>query len=206
MKQSTPRIGALILAIAGGFVAAAVAMAGALVVAAIWLRPADPTLPAIPVTFNLSDQSGAAVSERDFAGRHLLVSFGFTNCPDICPTQMSKLSTAMAKLEQSGHATEVTPVFISVDPERDSPERVTRFLARYDERFVGLTGSRPAIAEAAASFKTYLQEAPPPGITDYDVIHATTVYIVDPHSRIVGYVPGSEDADAIATRIRTSLG
>ena len=198
MKDSARRTRTTLLA-----VAAAAAMAGAIVVAIAFVRPAEP---AVRVAFSLTDHTGASVSERDFAGRHLLVFFGFTNCAQICPAQMSKLTSAMTRLDTSGHADEITPLLISVDPERDTPELIARFLTRFDYRFVGLTGSRPALAEAAASFKTYLQTAPPKGGGDYQVVHATTVYVVDPHSRIVGYIAGSGDAEAIAAEVRKILG
>ena len=198
VTNPTPRIGTVLLA-----VAAAVATAGAIAVAVAYVRPAEST---VRVAFTLTDQSGATVSQNDLAGRHLLVFFGFTNCAQICPTQMSKLTAAMTKLDRSGHAGEVTPVFVSVDPERDTPLQVARFLTRFDHRFVGLTGSRTALTEAAASFKAYLHSAPPAGTGDYQVVHATTVYIVDPQSRIVAYVAGSDDAEAIAAQVRKALG
>ena len=178
-------------------------MAGAIVVAIAFVRPTEP---ALHVAFSLTDHTGAGVSERDFGGRHLLVFFGFTNCAQICPAQMGKLTAAMARLDQSGHADRITPLLISVDPERDTPERLARFLARFDGRFVGLTGTRPALSEAAASFKAYLQTAPPQGSGDYQVVHATTVYVVGPDSRIVGYIAGSGDAEAIAAEVRKTLG
>ena len=183
--------------------AAAAAMAGAVVVAIAVVRPTEP---AFHAAFSLTDHTGADVSERDFAGRHLLVFFGFTNCAQICPAQMGKLTAAMARLDRSDHADRITPLLISVDPERDTPERLARFLARFDNRFVGLTGTRPALTEAAASFKTYLQSAPQEAGEDYQVVHATTVYVVDPDSRIVGYIAGSDDAEAIAAEVRKILG
>ena len=206
VTNPTPRIGTVLLA-----VAAAVATAGAIAILVAYVRPAEST---VRVAFTLTDQSGATVSQNDLAGRHLLVFFGFTHCAQICPTQMSKLTAAMTKLDRSGHAGEVTPVFVSVDPERDTPMQVARFLTRFDRRFVGLTGPRTALTEAAASFKAYLHSAPPTappaalpaGTGDYQVVHATTVYIVDPQSRIVGYVAGSDDAEAIAAQVRKALG
>lgn len=198
MTKYKLRTGTVLLA-----VAAAAAMAGAIAVAMAFVRTQEPPL---QVAFRLTDQVGASVSESDLAGKHLLVFFGFTNCAQICPAQMGKLSTAMAKLDGSGHAERITPVLISVDPERDTPERVARFLHRFDDRFVGLTGSRDALSQAAASFKSYLQAAPPDEAGDYQVVHATTVYIVDPDSRIVGTIPGSDDAEAIALRVRKTLG
>ena len=199
VTNPTPRIGTVLLA-----VAAAVATAGAIAILVAYVRPAEST---VRVAFTLTDQSGATVSQNDLAGRHLLVFFGFTHCAQICPTQMSKLTAAMTKLDRSGHAGEVTPVFVSVDPERDTPMQVARFLTRFDRRFVGLTGPRTALTEAAASFKAYLPPAAlPAGTGDYQVVHATTVYIVDPQSRIVGYVAGSDDAEAIAAQVRNALG
>ena len=162
--------------------------------------------PAMRIAFTLTDHNGSTVTQEDLEGQHLLVFFGFTNCSQICPTQMSKLTLAMGKLEQSGQADAVTPVFISVDPERDNPDQVARFLISFHDRFVGLTGARTAVTDAAASFKAYLQAAPPTGIGDYQVVHATTVYIVDAKGRIVDYVAGSEDADAIAARVQRALG
>ena len=184
-------------------VAAAAAVAGAIAVASAFLRPAEP---GIRVAFSLTDHRGGSVSEQDFAGRHLLVFFGFTNCAMICPTQMGKLTAAMARLDDSGHGSGVTPLLISVDPERDTPERLARFLTQFDSRFVGLTGSRPALTSAAASFRSYLQTAPPQGAGDYQVVHATTVYVVNPESRIVGYISGSGDAEAMAVEVRKILG
>lgn len=182
---------------------AAVAAVAGVVVAIAFVRPAEP---AVRVAFSLTDHTGASVSEHDFARRHLLVFFGFTNCAQICPAQMGKLTDAMARLDESGHADRITPLLISVDPERDTPERLAHFLARFDGRFVGLTGTRPALTEAAASFKAYLQTAPPQGSGDYQVVHATTVYVVAPGSRIVGYIAGSGDAEAIAAEVRKILG
>ena len=195
MNIPIPRIRTALL-----ITAALAATAGAVAIALV--RSGDPVAPA---AFNLTDHNGINVSHKDFAGRHLLVFFGFTNCARICPTQMSKLSSALAKLDLTGHASRLTPIFVSVDPERDTPKQVARFLTRFDRRFVGLTGSRTALAEAAASFKAFLAAAPPMGVGDYQVVHATTVYIVDPKSRIVGYVGGSEDAEAIAAQVRKTL-
>lgn len=185
--------------------AAVIAIAGTAALALF--RDASPgSSLAVPVAFSLTDHTGATVTGNELNGRLLLVVFGFTNCHAICPTQMSKLTAAMQQIDETGHASLVTPVFISVDPERDSPQQVADFLTRFDSRFVGLTGSRAALSEAAASFKSYLHAAPPPGSTDYQVVHATTIYIVDPDGRIVGYVSGSENADAIAAAVRESLG
>ncbi len=154
------------------------------------------------VTFSLTNQHGDTVTQKDFGGRHLLVFFGFTNCHGICPTHMSNLTRVMAQLDATGHARGVTPVFISVDPERDVPAKVAAYVERFDHRFVGLTGSRAALEGVAASFKTFLQDAPPRRADDYQVSHASTVYLVDPFGRIVDYLSFAEGVDAVAERVR----
>lgn len=154
------------------------------------------------VTFSLTNQHGDTVTHKDFGGRHLLVFFGFTNCHGICPTHMSNLTRVMAQLDATGHARGVTPVFISVDPERDVPARVAAYVERFDHRFVGLTGSRAALESVAASFKTFLQDAPPREADDYQVSHASTVYVVDPFGRIVDYLSFAEGVEAVAERVR----
>lgn len=154
------------------------------------------------VQFRLTDQTGVTVTPAELGGRHLMVFFGFTNCADICPVQMAKLTQVMAELDRSGHGTRITPVFISVDPERDTPEKVAAYLELFDDRFVGLTGSRPALEQAADSFSTLLDELPaetPPG---YQITHSTMVFIVDPFSRIVDFLPGTGSPVAMAEKIR----
>ena len=154
------------------------------------------------VAFSLTDQNGEPVTQRDLGGRYLLVFFGFTNCHGICPTYMSDLSRVMANLDATGHSRRVTPVFISVDPERDVPATIAAYIERFDDRFVGLTGSRPALEQTAESFKTFLQDAPPRRVNDYQVSHSSTVYIVDPYGRIVDYLSFAEGVEAVAERVR----
>lgn len=160
---------------------------------------------AIQVTFSLTDQHGRKVTHEDLAERHLLVFFGFTSCQDVCPAQMTKLTQVMTELDQSGHAKLVTPVFISVDPERDRPAKVADYLRNFDPRFVGLTGSREALERAAGSFKTFLAKAPVNPGENYQVSHASSVYVVGPDSRIVAYLSATQGADAAATQVREIL-
>ena len=154
------------------------------------------------VTFSLTNQHGDTVTQKDLGGRYLLVFFGFTNCHGICPTHMSNLTRVMAQLDDTGHSRGVTPVFISVDPERDVPAKVAAYVERFDHRFVGLTGSRAALEGVAESFKTFLQDAPPRGADDYQVSHASTVYVIDPFGRIVDYLSFSEGVEVVAERVR----
>lgn len=141
------------------------------------------------VQFSLTDHTGADVSERDLRGQYLLAFFGFTHCPDVCPTQMYKLTQVMSELDRLGLDVRLTPVFITVDPARDSVERVNAYVQKFHERFIGLTGSQSAVDSAARSFKAYAaiqRGASPDAIT-----HSGVTYIVDEAGRLVGHIPAS---------------
>jgi len=157
------------------------------------------------VSFSLIDQHSALVTQKDFAGKYQLVFFGFTSCADICPTQMSKISRVMGELDLSGRGRRITPVMISVDPERDTPEKMASYLEYFDERFVGLTGSRSALKVAADAFKTVLQEAPVALTADYQLTHSSIVYVVDPYGRIVDYIPFEQGFRTMAARISAKI-
>ena len=154
------------------------------------------------VQFRLTSHDGETVTATDLGGRHLMVFFGFTHCHMICPTQMNKLTQVMAELDRTGHGARITPVFITVDPERDTPAKVAAYLEYFDGRFVGLTGSRAALEGAADSFKTLFEGYSAERAGDHQINHSTVVYIVDPFSRIVEYLPGSADHLAMAAKIR----
>ena len=183
----------------GFFGTALVVVAMSLALAVTYSEPAD------SVAFALTNHHGEEVTQRDFRGRTLLVFFGFTHCDGICPTYMSDLTRVMASLDDTGDSRGVTPIFVSVDPERDSPSVVAAYLAHFDVRFVGLTGSRAALEQTAETFKTFLQEAPPRGAGDYQVSHASTVYLVDTYGRIVDYLSLSEGVEAVAERVRDAV-
>lgn len=157
------------------------------------------------VRFRLTSHTGESLSQDDLGGRHLLVFFGFTSCHQVCPTQMSKLTQVMMQLDQSGHGDQIRPVFISVDPERDTPDKVSHFLTYFDDRFIGLTGSRTALENAANSFKTLLAELSTDQTENYQITHSSVTYIVDPFSRVIDYVPSNASPGAVAAKVREVL-
>lgn len=115
--------------------------------------------PAIGGVFSLTNQHGAVVTDTDFRGRLMLVFFGFTNCPDICPITAKSLSDTMGLLGDK--ADQVAPIFISVDPARDTPEVMKNYFASFDARIQALTGSPDAIKQAASAYKAYYAKAQP---------------------------------------------
>lgn len=157
------------------------------------------------IRFSLLNHEGQRVTENNFAGRHQLVFFGFTSCESFCPTQMAKLTRVMYELESSGHDERITPIFISIDPERDTPEKINEYLKYFHEQFVGLTGSRLALKSTADSFKTFLSTAPVNPQEDYQITHSSVVYVVDPFNRIIDFIPFEEDVDVMTQRIKKLL-
>jgi protein SCO1/2 len=150
--------------------------------------------------FELVDVSGHTVTDQDLRGRWLLVFFGYTFCPDICPTTLGDITAAMEKLGPL--AAKVQPIFISVDPQRDTPVVLRNFLDAFDARILGLTGTEVQIARAAATFGvTYFRTAED-NAQDYAIAHSAAIYIVGPEGGLVTRLSGTTDADRIAATLR----
>ena len=131
--------------------------------------------------------------------------FGFTNCHAICPTQMHKLSTVVTALDATGYRSSVTPVFVTVDPERDDAPRIADYLQNFHKDFVGLTGSRAALEHAAERFNTILAQAPDQAAPGFQLTHSSVVYVVDPYSQIVDYIPFDLEPEQMKQRIQANL-
>lgn len=154
--------------------------------------------------FSLVDHTGKAVTDEDFAGKWQLVFFGFTYCPDICPTTLNDVS---AVLEQLGdEAEQLQPLFITVDPERDTPEVMAEYVANFDPRIVGLTGSPEQIEQASKAFRAYYAKVDQEGAPDgYTMDHSAFLYLMTPEGAYATHFAPSEDPAAIADEIRAYL-
>ena len=139
------------------------------------------------VRFELSDLSGKSVNQSDFQGQFLLVFFGFTHCPDICPTQLAFMSQLMSNLDKIDNRQNIQPVFVSVDPQRDKPQVIKSYLKNFDHRFIGLTGSKLAIDQASSSFKAML----PRKGGKQTLQHSSMIYLVNPNSQVIDFIPNS---------------
>jgi protein SCO1/2 len=129
----------------------------------------------------LVDQDGRARGRDDLKGRVTVLLFGFTHCPALCPTALSNLCIVLDRLGEDRDRVQIA--FITVDPERDTPEVLRDYMSGFGPNFVGLTGEPVAIRKAAKTFKVYFQKIPLPG-GDYTMDHSAVIYVVDPQARI----------------------
>jgi protein SCO1/2 len=153
--------------------------------------------------FVLTDQNGKLRTEADFHGKLALVYFGFTYCPDVCPTDLAQMALAVEQLGQAGEM--VQPVFITVDPERDTPEHLREYLSAFHPRFVGLTGDATAIRAAARAYRVYYQKVAWEGGADYTVDHSGFMYLIGRDGGYLGFFPPGTPAERLTEAIRTQL-
>jgi cytochrome oxidase Cu insertion factor (SCO1/SenC/PrrC family) len=154
--------------------------------------------------FELTDQTGHVRTERDFRGRLMLVYFGFTYCPDVCPTDLQAIGLALDKLGKDGES--VQPLFITVDPERDTAEHLAQYVPMFHPRLIGLTGSAEAIRKAADAYKVYYAKIPLGKATDdYTVDHTAFIYLLDRDGNYLGFFPPGTSADRMVEIIRPRL-
>jgi len=154
--------------------------------------------------FSLTDQTGQAVTERDYAGRWMLVYFGYAFCPDVCPTELGTMAAAMDSLGAA--AERVTPVFISVDPQRDTPAALADYVPRFHPRLQGLTGTPEQIAEVARRYRVYYARVQRPDMTDYLMDHSSFIYLVGPDARVRSLFRPELRPEAIAAAIAAQMG
>lgn len=154
--------------------------------------------------FELTDQTGKTRTDRDFRGQLLLVYFGFTYCPDICPTDLQQIGLAMDQL--GADAGKVQPLFVTLDPQRDTVESLAQYVPLFHPRLVGLTGSSDAVQKAADAYRVFFKRVttgPKPG--DYTVDHSAFIYLMDRNGKYLTFFPPGTDADKIVSMVRASL-
>lgn len=155
--------------------------------------------------FTLSDQFGEPFRLSDQRGKVVLLFFGYTYCPDICPNTLVTLSDVYRELEDAGDR--VAYVFVSVDPERDTPERLREFLALFDLPIVGLTGDEEALASVWASYGVFVEKEELAGSdpADYGISHTSAIYAIDPHGRLRLMFPYNFPPEDIVHDVRILL-
>jgi protein SCO1/2 len=152
--------------------------------------------------FTLVNQDGRKTTDADFKGKYRIVYFGFANCPDICPTDLARIGQAMKLFEKSdaGRAAKVQPIFISVDPERDTPARLKEYAAAFHPRLVALTGTPEQVAAAAKAYAIYYAKAPADN-GEYQMDHMRIVFLMDPDGKPIAMLPHEGDAKAMAAEL-----
>src|SRR6202048_318666 len=154
---------------------------------------------AIGGQFQLVDQNGKMVTDADLKGKWSLIYFGYTHCPDACPTALNDISIALSELGPKRAA--VRPVFITVDPERDTPEVLKDYVASFDAPILALTGSPEEIARAAKAYRVYYAKHAEPG-GDYSMDHSSVIYVMDPDGRFTASFTHQNAPEEIAERLK----
>lgn len=154
---------------------------------------------AIGGPFKLINHDGKAVTEKDFLGKWTLIYFGFTHCPDICPDELQKMAAAIEKIKTKA-GLEIVPVFISVDPERDSVELVHDYVKEFHPGLIGLTGASSEVRQAARAYRVYYMKTEEEG-SDYLVDHSIVMYLMDPNMEFVKFYGKNYDVDSLADGI-----
>ena len=150
--------------------------------------------------FSLIDKAGKPVRFHDFAGKYRIVYFGYTFCPDACPLDMQKLIQGYAKFAKAEPevAARVQPLFVSIDPARDTSQAVGEFAAAFSPKVIGLTGSEAQVAEAAKMFAAYYKKGEPSADGGYLMDHTRIAYLMDPDGKPLALLPVDQGADAVA--------
>jgi protein SCO1/2 len=154
--------------------------------------------------FSLIDQNGQRVTDKDFRGKYMLVLFGFTYCPDVCPSSLQVITAALDKLGPK--ADRITPILISVDPERDTPEQMKQYVASFHPRLLGLTGTTAEVEAAAKAYRVYFKKVKDEKTTgEYTIDHSALIYLMGPDGSYVAHFTHTAGVDQIAARLAQLL-
>lgn len=153
--------------------------------------------------FSLPDFNGKQRTLADFRGKAVVMFFGYTQCPDVCPTTMSEMASVMQKLGPLADRVQV--LFVTVDPERDTPELLSKYVPAFDRRFLGLVGDKAATEKVAKEFKIFYQKVPGKTPGSYTIDHTAGSYVFDPQGRLRLFIRNGQSADTIEHDLRLLL-
>jgi len=186
-------------------IALAAALVGGLVALAVLQPQVSNVLPStgkalVGGPFTLVDHTGKTVTEKDFRGRYMLVYFGFTHCPDVCPTGLQVMAAALEKV--GAKAEQVTPILITVDPERDTPEQLASYVPSFYPRLVGLTGSPEQVGAALKAYRVYAKKVEDPkSAAGFTFDHTSLLYLMDRNGEYIAHFTHATSVDRIAERL-----
>jgi len=156
--------------------------------------------------FKLVDQTGKPVSDADFRGRYMLIYFGYSFCPDVCPTTLAVMAQALDKL--GAESRRVVPIFITIDPERDTPQVLADYMKAFGPNFVGLTGSAAAIKDAEKKYRVYAVKKPlDPARPNagYGMDHSSVLYLMGPNGKLISFYDEAISPDQLAKELRQKI-
>jgi protein SCO1/2 len=160
---------------------------------------ASPSMrPSIGGPFQLTSHTGKPVTEKDFRGKPLAIFFGFTFCPDVCPTTMNEMAELMSRLGTD--AERMHWVFVSVDAERDTPAQMAEYVALFDKRIVGLSGTTSQIADVARAFQVYYRRVAKGDTVTYD--HSASIFLLDANGQFAGTIDYKESPEVAFDKLR----
>ena len=154
--------------------------------------------------FTLTDHTGRLRNDTEFRGKLMLVYFGYTFCPDICPTDLMTIAQALDPLGSIGEA--VQPIFITLDPQRDTTERLAEYIGSFHPRLIGLTGTPGDIRKVALAYKAYYAKTENGGGEDYTIDHTGVTYLVGREGQYLGFVPPQTSPERLVEVIRGQFG
>lgn len=150
--------------------------------------------------FNLVDHNGKPASSDDFLGQWLLLYFGFTHCPDICPEELEKMAEVVDKMEKENRS--LQPLFITVDPKRDGVKEVAEYIKEFHPKMIGLTGTEEQIKHCCRNYRVYYSQGPEDEDEDYIVDHTIIIYVINPDGEFVDYYGQTKDVKMIMDSVK----
>jgi protein SCO1/2 len=153
--------------------------------------------------YALIDQNGNRRSSGDFRGKYQLIYFGYSFCPDVCPTTLAVMGQALDKLGVD--ANRIVPIFVTIDPARDTPAVLKKYMAAFGPRFVGLTGNQAEIARVEKEYRVYAKKQPLDGNGNYGMDHSSVIYLMGPDGRLVTFYDELISPDALAKDLKQKI-
>jgi protein SCO1/2 len=164
------------------------------------------TMAGVPIggPFTLVNQDGQTVTEKNFENGYKLVYFGFTMCPMICPTGLQKIAKTLNEMGEDGKA--ITPILITVDPERDTPQVMKEYVQQFHPQMVGLTGSKEQVDSVVKEYRVFAAKVNDEELTDYTMDHSSFTYLMSPDNRLIALYRDSDTAEFMAKDIKEKIG